>query len=66
MVSLNALNGGPNGDALHCDFSKAFHTIDDDMLLRKPFNTGLGRHLRQWIRYFLTKRTQYVVVGGIP
>lgn len=49
--------------AVYLDFSKAFDTIDHDVLLSKMCHLGVGGLLLQWFRSFLTDRMQFVGIG---
>lgn len=51
-------------DAIYLDFAKAFDTVPHERLLLKLQAYGLGGHLLQWIRAFLTNRSQIVKVNG--
>ena len=46
------------------DFSKAFDTVNHNMLLRKLEKYGIrGLHL-EWFHSYLSSRTQYVQIGN--
>ena len=51
-------------DAVLLDFSKAFDKVDHEKLLTKFHSLGIGASLHQWIRSFLSNRTQTVLVDG--
>ena len=46
------------------DFSKAFDSVPHERLLRKLEHLGLRVDLLNWIRSFLTYRTQCIKVEG--
>ena len=46
------------------DFSKAFDRVPHNRLLNKLHHYGIRGHTLQWIKAFLTDRTQRVVVDG--
>ena len=49
--------------AMYCDLSKAFDTINHDILLRKLQFYGIRAHSLDWFRSYLLNRTQYVNYG---
>ena len=50
--------------AVFIDLSKAFHTVDHDILLKKLEINGIsGTHL-QWFQNFLSNRKQYIEFDG--
>ena len=51
-------------DLLILDFSKAFDTVPHQRLLSKIDHYGIRGNTRNWIRTWLTARTQRVVVDG--
>jgi ribonuclease P/MRP protein subunit RPP40 len=51
-------------DTAILDFSKAFDTVPHNKLLYKLDNYGVSRQVLQWIKEFLTRRTQQVLVEG--
>lgn len=51
-------------DAIALDFSKAFDRVPHERLLLKLRHYGIRGELQQWIRSFLTDRSQRVVVDG--
>ena len=59
-----ALNSGEQIDALFLDFSKAFDKVPHERLCHKLSHYGINGHLLDWIKSFLTDRTQSVVIDG--
>jgi hypothetical protein len=59
-----AKNGGLFSAIAALDFSRAFDTIEHQLLLRKLANTGFGDHALSWFTSYLTERKQYVCYNG--
>jgi hypothetical protein len=51
-------------DVIYLDISKAFDTVCHNKLFHKLSKYGIGGKLFSWIRAFLTKRKQSVVING--
>ena len=47
------------------DLSKAFDTVDHDILLKKMEHYGIRGHALDWFHDYLSNRMQYVVVNGV-
>ncbi len=51
-------------DLILFDFSKAFHTVNHQILFTKLKSLGINGAILSWIKTFLSYRTMEVVVGG--
>ena len=51
-------------DLIIFNFSKTFDRVQHERLLRKLDHYGIRGSTHNWIRAFLTDRTQQVLVGG--
>ena len=59
-----ALNDGKQMDTILLDFSKAFDKVDHYKLCLKLHHYGIRGKSLDWIRHFLTGRTQWVTING--
>ena len=59
---LENLENSSNADVIYLDFAKAFDKVDFNVLLPKLENIGVKSKLHNWIKSFITERTQSVVV----
>ena len=59
---LESLENSSNADVIHLDFAKAFDQVDFNVLLLKLANIGVKGKFHNWIKSFVTERTQNVVV----
>ena len=59
-----ALDAGESVDVAYLDFSKAFDSVPHQRLLHKLQVYGIRGKLLQWVKAFLTERSQRVVVQG--
>ena len=62
---VKSLNKGKQHDLAILDFSKAFDRVPHERLLRKLDHHGIRGKTLDWIRAFLTDRTQKVAVEGV-
>ena len=61
---VNNIAEGGVVDTIYLDFAKAFDTVAHRRLLGKLHSYGIGGKLHNWIREFITGRTQTVRVNG--
>ena len=54
-----------NIDVIYLDFAKAFDKVDHKILLKKIHSLGISGKLYKWIKCFLNKRFQKVVIDGV-
>ena len=59
---LENLESSSNADVIYLDFAKAFDKVDFNVLLLKLENVRVEGKLHNWIKFFITERTQSVVV----
>ena len=59
-----AVDEGDPVDVVYLDFAKAFDTVPKERLLEKLRAHGVGGDVLQWIRAWLTDRSQRVVLNG--
>ena len=62
---VEILEAGSNVDTIYLDFAKAFDKVDHGIVLKKLSLLGVRGKLLQWIRSFLSSRTQAVLVNGV-
>ena len=46
------------------DFSKAFNTVDHDILLSELFRHGIRGPAHKWLTSYISNRKQYVTYNG--
>ena len=61
---VNILESGSNVDTIYLDFAKAFDKVDHGIVLKKLSLLGIRGKLLEWIKSFLSSRTQMVLVNG--
>ena len=61
---VNALEKKEIVVGIFLDFSKAFDTVDHDILLQKLYHYGIRRCAYSWFESYLTHRTQFVTYNG--
>lgn len=59
-----ALNNKGQIDCICLDMSKAFDRVPHSELIDKLGHLGINHNITQWIRAYLTGRTQYVEING--
>ena len=47
------------------DFKKAFDTVDQEILLKKLWHSGIRQIANDWFKWYLTNRIQYVSINEI-
>ncbi len=62
---LSHMLNGDNVDVIYLDFAKAFDKVDFRIALSKAQRLGIRGNTINFLRAFLTDRTQSVVVNGI-
>ena len=58
------LDEGGSIDVVYTDFQKAFDSVPHNRLVEKVAACGINGDLKDWIKDFLSNRTQSVVVNG--
>lgn len=61
---LCQMENGGQVDVIYTDFEKAFDRVDHLILLHKLESLGIHGDLLRWIKSYLSKRSQAVVLGG--
>ena len=59
------LRQGKHSDCIYLDYAKAFDKVDHELLIHKLKCYGIRGKLLEWIKSFLSGRTQYVALNGI-
>ena len=59
------LTNGKYVAGIFIDFSKAFDTVDHDILLYKLNHYGIRGHALEWIKSYLKNRKQFTMVNGV-
>ena len=52
-------------NAIYFDFAKAFDIVPRERLLGKPKSCGISGKVLEWIKAFLSNRSQIVNVNGM-
>ena len=61
---VNALENKEIVVGIFLDFSKAFDTVDHDILLQKLHHYGIRGYAYSWFESYITHRTQFVTYSG--
>ena len=61
---IQAVESGQIAGVCMLDMSAAFDLVDHDLLLQKLLLYGFGPRILDWIKSYLTDRTQCVVING--
>ena len=59
------LDDGSYVIGIFIDFTKAFDTVDHEILIHKLHRYGIRGHANDFFRSYLTNRTQYTFVNGV-
>ena len=62
---MDILSRGSNVDTIYLDFAKAFDKVDHGIVLKKLSLLGIRGQLLEWIKSFLSSRSQTVLVNGV-
>ena len=60
-----SLDNGDKVIGIYLDFSKAFDTVNHDILLQKLYYYGIRGNAYEWFKSYLTDRVQYVTYNGV-
>lgn len=63
-VIFNSLESGYQVDSIYADFSKAFDRVNHEILMAKLYGYGIGDNISNWIKNYLSNRTQMVKYGN--
>ena len=60
----NILDASGQADIIYLDFSKAFDSVNHNLLIHKLKSFGFNGQLLSWMHSYLTNRTQRVILEG--
>ena len=60
-----SLENGEYVTGVFLDFSKAFHTVDHDVLMIKLHHYGIRGNALRWFESYLKNRKQFVTYNGV-
>ena len=61
----NALDNRETAIGIYLDFSKAFDTVNHDILLKRLHHYGIRGNAYAWFKSYLTGRVQYVTYNDV-
>jgi hypothetical protein len=64
-IWTEVLDDGGSIDAVYMDYMKAFDSVPHRRVVAKVEAHGISGKVLQWVRNFLTNRTQQVAVNGV-
>ena len=64
-IWTEAIDEGGGIDVVYMDFMKAFNSVPHRRLLAKVEAHGISMKVRNWIKDFLSNRTQRVLINGV-
>ena len=62
-IAYDAINASAKFIAIYLDFSKAFDTVNIEILLAKLYHMGVRGNIHCWFRSFLSERRHFVAIG---
>ena len=61
---INSIENGEIVVGVYLDFSKAFDTVDHDIILTKLYHYGIRGNALQWFKSYMSERKQFVTYNG--
>ena len=65
MNFFSNINLNKTSSILFLDYSRAFNTVNHDILLRKMSMYGFSINVCNWFRDYFSDRTQFTKVGSV-